>query len=171
MVSGLGELSVPVWALLVGIGATLVMDLWALLLKHVFAIPSLDYAMVGRWIGHLPRGRLVHAGIGKAPAVAGERAIGWLAHYAIGIVFAGVLLAVVGPEWLRRPTPLPALAFGIVSLGAPFFVLQPGLGAGIAAGKTPNPGMARLRSLAAHLAFGIGLYVSALLIRGLGWVA
>ncbi|WP_454812965.1 DUF2938 domain-containing protein [Labrys neptuniae] len=168
MVSGVGELLVSM--LLVGIGATIVMDLWALLLKHGFAIASLDYAMVGRWIGHLPRGRLVHAGIGRTDAIPGEKAIGWLAHYAIGVVFAGLLLTVVGPDWLRHPTPLPALVFGVVSLVAPFFILQPGLGAGIAARKTPNPGIARLRSLAAHLAFGAGLYVSALLIRALGWV-
>lgn len=158
-------------AILVGAGATAVMDLWALFLKQVLGVPSLDYAMVGRWIGHLPRGRFIRAGIGKASAVAGERAIGWLAHYAIGVVFAGLLLAVVGPDWLRHPTPLPALVFGVVSLVAPFFILQPGLGAGIAARKTPRPGIARLRSLAAHLAFGVGLYVSALLIRALGWVA
>lgn len=47
-------------AVLIGAGATLVMDLWALLLKRLFGLPSLDYALVGRWLGHLPRGRLTH---------------------------------------------------------------------------------------------------------------
>ncbi len=32
----------------VGVGATLVMDLWALLCRHVFGVPSLDLALVGR---------------------------------------------------------------------------------------------------------------------------
>ncbi|MCB8813907.1 DUF2938 domain-containing protein, partial [Escherichia coli] len=75
-------------AVLIGVGATLVMDLWALLLKRLFNAPSLDYAMVGRWIGHLPRGRLTHPGIARSAPIAGERAIGWIAHYAIGVLFA-----------------------------------------------------------------------------------
>ena len=67
--------------------------------QRLFGAPSLDYAMVGRWIGHLPRGRLTHPGIARSAPVAGERAIGWIAHYAIGIGFALLLLAIWGPAW------------------------------------------------------------------------
>lgn len=151
-------------AVLIGVGATLVMDLWALLLKRLFGAPSLDYAMVGRWIGHLPRGRLTHPGIARSAPVAGERAIGWIAHYAIGIVFALLLLAIWGPAWAARPTLPPALIVGIATVAAPFLILQPGMGAGIAASRTPKPGVARLRSLMAHASFGVGLYLA-------GWVA
>lgn len=35
----------------IGTGATAVMNLWGLFLKRAFAISSLDYAWVGRWIG------------------------------------------------------------------------------------------------------------------------
>lgn len=35
-------------AAVVGIGATLVMDAWRLCQKHVFGVPVLEYAMVGR---------------------------------------------------------------------------------------------------------------------------
>jgi hypothetical protein len=35
-------------ATLIGIGATLVMDLVVLLRQRLFGVPSLDYAMVGR---------------------------------------------------------------------------------------------------------------------------
>lgn len=151
-------------AVLIGVGATLVMDLWALLLKRLFGAPSLDYAMVGRWIGHLPRGRLTHPGIARSAPVAGERAIGWIAHYAIGIGFALLLLAIWGPAWAARPTLPPALIVGIATVAAPFLILQPGMGAGIAASRTPKPGVARLRSLMAHASFGVGLYLA-------GWVA
>ena len=151
-------------AVLIGGGATLVMDLWALLLKRLFGAPSLDYAMVGRWIGHLPRGRLTHPGIARSAPVAGERAIGWIAHYAIGIGFALLLLAIWGPAWAARPTLPPALIVGIATVAAPFLILQPGMGAGIAASRTPKPGVARLRSLMAHASFGVGLYLA-------GWVA
>ena len=151
-------------AVLIGVVATLVMDLWALLLKRLFGAPSLDYAMVGRWIGHLPRGRLTHPGIARSAPVAGERAIGWIAHYAIGIGFALLLLAIWGPAWAARPTLPPALIVGIATVAAPFLILQPGMGAGIAASRTPKPGVARLRSLMAHASFGVGLYLA-------GWVA
>lgn len=151
-------------AVLIGVGATIVMDLWALLLKRLFGAPSLDYAMVGRWIGHLPRGRLTHPGIARSAPVAGERAIGWIAHYAIGIGFALLLLAIWGPAWAARPTLPPALIVGIATVAAPFLILQPGMGAGIAASRTPKPGVARLRSLMAHASFGVGLYLA-------GWVA
>jgi len=149
---------------LIGIGATLVMDLWALFLRRAFGIPSLHYGMVGRWIGHFPSGRFVHDGIGKADPVPAERALGWAAHYAIGIAFAALLLGIWGLDWSRDPTVIPALAVGILTAVAPFFLMQPGMGAGVAASKTPQPNVARLRTLMAHTSFGVGLYIAALVI-------
>jgi hypothetical protein len=96
--------------------------------------------------------------------VRGELIIGWGAHYAIGITFAALLLAIWGLDWARHPTPLPALIVALVTLVAPFFIMQPGMGAGIAASKTPNPNVARLRSIVTHTVYGIGLYGSALLL-------
>jgi hypothetical protein len=150
-------------AVLIGIGATIVMDLWAVVRKRVFGIASLDYRMLGRWIGNLPRGRFVHDSIGAASPVRGELIIGWCAHYAIGITFALLLLELWGPDWARHPTLLPALMVGVLTVVAPFFILQPAMGAGIAASRTPRPSTARLRSLLTHTVYGIGLYLSALL--------
>lgn len=152
-------------AVLIGVGATLLIDLWAALLKRLFAVSSMNWAMVGRWIGHFPRGRFVHDSIGKASPVPGELALGWIAHYVIGIGFAVVLLALRGLEWAHAPTLLPALVVGVCTIVAPFFIMQPGMGLGIAASKTPKPAVARLRSLAAHSLFGIGLYVTARLLN------
>lgn len=156
-------MSFAVHAILIGVGATIVVDLWAIFLKRAFGIPSLDWGMAGRWFGHMPRGRFLHDGIGRAAPIPGERVIGWTAHYLIGLVFAAVLLAIWGPAWATAPTPLPALIVGICTIVAPFFIMQPGMGAGIAASKTPAPAKARLRSLMTHTVFGIGLYLSALL--------
>lgn len=148
-------------AALIGVGATVVLDLWSTLLKHGFGLTPLDYRLVGRWLGHLRHGRCVHEKIGNAAPVRGELPLGWIAHYVIGMLFAAAFLAVIGLGWMRQPTPLPAVSFGIVTVVAPFFILQPGMGAGIAASKTPKPGVARLRSVTSHAMFGIGLYVSA----------
>ncbi|WP_431822848.1 DUF2938 domain-containing protein [Burkholderia sp. F1] len=147
--------------LTIGAGGTLVMDLWALFRRRVFGIPSLDYALVGRWLGHMAGGRFRHASIVAAAPVRHERPLGWLAHYAIGIAFAGLPVALAGTQWISAPTLLPALAAGIGSVAAPFFVMQPAFGFGIAAARTPQPGVARRRSLVTHLSYGLGLYVAA----------
>ncbi|MBB2971537.1 DUF2938 domain-containing protein [Mesorhizobium sp. RMAD-H1] len=149
-------------ALLIGGGATLFMDLWAALQKRLFGLKPLDYRLLGRWIGHLRHGRFMHENIIAAPPVRSEAALGWFAHYLTGVAFAAVLLVVSGLEWARNPTPGPALLVGIATVAAPFLILQPGMGAGIAARRTPRPNVSRLRSFITHLSFGIGLYAAAL---------
>lgn len=152
------------YATAIGIGATLALDLWGLLLKRLFGVSSMGWHLVGRWVGHFPRGRFRHDSIMAAPAVQGELAIGWIVHYLVGIAYAILFLAIVGNGWLQQPTLLPALGFGVLTVIAPFFIMQPGMGAGIAASRTPAPNAARLRSLAAHSVFGIGLYAAARLL-------
>ena len=117
-------------AFFIGIGGSALIDLWSLILRRVFHVPTLDYAMLGRWIGHFPRGKFVHKRIASATPVRGERPLGWVAHYAIGITFAVVLLAVWGLDWAQSPTIVPALVVGVGSIVAPWFVMQPALGAG-----------------------------------------
>ena len=160
-------MEIAIRAVLIGIGATALIDLWALLLRRAFGVASLDYALVGRWLGHMPAGRFMHASIAAAPGVRGERLIGWATHYGTGVLFAAMLLAACGLDWIRQPSPGPALVFGILTVAAPFFVMQPGMGIGIAASKTPKPGLARLRSLATHSIFGFGLYASAFVLARL----
>lgn len=146
-----------------GLGATAVMDVWGAIRKRLLGIPPADYAMVGRWIGHMARGTFHHDRIAAAAPIPAERAIGWIAHYAIGVVFAAGLIWIVGAEWFQQPTLVPALAFGIATVAAPFLLMQPGMGAGVAASRTPKPWSARLQSLITHAVFGFGLWA-------MGWV-
>jgi hypothetical protein len=152
---------VPV-ALAVGIGATLLMDVWNQFLRRAFSIPSLNYCLLGRWISHMPDGTLRHPNIGGAQPKRFECAVGWMAHYSIGIAFAVVFVVLLSPDWITRPTLLPALFYGIATVVFPFFIMQPALGLGIASSKASNPTQARLKSLATHTVFGIGLYLCAL---------
>ncbi|HEX6274372.1 MAG TPA: DUF2938 domain-containing protein [Polyangiaceae bacterium] len=147
-------------SVLFGVGATATMDLWAALLRR-FGVPSLDFAMLGRWLGHLREGRFTHERIGQSAPVRGEALLGWCAHYTIGVVFASLLLAVAGLEWARSPTLAPALLLGVVTVVAPLFVLQPALGAGIASSKTPRPLFNTAKSLVTHVVFGLGLFLTA----------
>jgi hypothetical protein len=155
------ELEIVLRVVVIGAGATVIMDLWAALLKYFFGVPSLNFGMLGRWFGHFPRGRFKHDNIAKASPIPGERIIGWSAHYAIGITWAALLLVIWGLDWARHPTLLPALIVALVTLVAPFFIMQPGMGMGIAAAKTPRPNVARLKSIVTHTIYGIGLYSSA----------
>ena len=145
---------------LIGAGATAVMDAWLFVLQRA-GVPTLDFAFLGRWLGHLPRGRWFHAPIAKSPPVRGELALGWLLHYATGIVFAALLVVTCGVQWMQSPSLWPALAWGALTVAAPLLVLQPALGAGVASSKTPTPWKNTLRSLANHLVFGAGLYAAA----------
>ncbi|MBI1424455.1 MAG: DUF2938 family protein [Gammaproteobacteria bacterium] len=151
------------FALIVGTGATAVMDLWGIARKPLLGVAPPNYALVGRWIAHMSHGRFRHESISASAPIRGERVIGWTAHYLIGIAFAALLISIGGLEWIRHPTIGLAIAVGIGTVAAPFLVMQPGMGAGIAAARTPNPGAARLQSVITHAVFGVGLYAT-------GWV-
>lgn len=156
------------YTLWIGCGATVVLDIWALLLNRFFNVRSLNYALVGRWLGHIPYGQWLQDDINKAKPVHGETIIGWGIHYLIGIVFAACLLLVTGgTKWACQPTLLPALLFGVATIFFPYFILQPCLGAGIASRKLPNANLARFKSLIAHTVFGGGLFLSALAVSWL----
>jgi hypothetical protein len=145
---------------LIGIGATAVMDAWLVLLSRL-GVPTTSFAMVGRWVGNMRRGQFAHAAIGKVPPVRHELAMGWLTHYVIGIVFAALLVASQGAAWLEQPTLLPAWVVGVATVAAPWFVMQPAMGSGFLASKTPAPLKNCLRNLANHAVFGAGLYLVA----------
>lgn len=151
---------------LVGMGATLVMDIWSSILKRL-GNPTLDYALVGRWVGHMLHGRFAHEAIGRASPIAGERWLGWMIHYATGAVFAGLLVRVAGSDWLANPTLLTALSVGVATVAFPLFIMQPAMGAGFAASRTPTPMKNRLRSLATHAVFGCGMCLAAVCLLGL----
>lgn len=158
-------MDILVTTVLVGAGATATTDLWALLRRRLFGTPLPNWAFVGRWLGHMRRGRFRHASIARATPLAREAAIGWIAHYAIGIAFAALLPWLWGAHWLQAPTVLPAMLVGLATVLAPFLLMQPGMGAGLFARRTPRPASARLQSLVTHAVFGIGLYASALALQ------
>ncbi|MFT4174262.1 MAG: DUF2938 domain-containing protein [Rhodocyclaceae bacterium] len=151
----------------IGVGATAIMDAWLFGLRRL-GVPTLNFALVGRWVGHLARGTMVHAAIGKSAPVRGEAALGWATHYLTGIAFAALLVSFTGVAWMRVPTMAPAVWLGIATVVAPLFIMQPAMGAGFAASKTPTPARNCLKSLANHAVFGWGLYGAAYAVA---WLA
>jgi Protein of unknown function (DUF2938) len=165
------SLSLFLSILVIGVGATVTMDIVAVVLHRVLGTTSPDYTFVGRWVGHMAHAQFRHESIATATPVAGERAIGWFIHYVTGIAYAALLLAIWGGAWAHHPTLLPALVVGLGTIVVPFLIMQPAFGLGIASSRHPSPAAARLRSLTAHFIFGLGLYFSGLvdsLLQGSG---
>ena len=151
-------------AIFIGTGATIFMDLYALILK-LFNIKTLDYKFVGRWVGYFPKGKFFHNKIFESQAINNETLIGWITHYLIGITFAFFLVFIFGKKWIENPTLIPALLIGIITIIGPFLLMQPAFGFGIAGSNLPDPNKARLMSFITHTIFGVGLYLSAILLN------
>ena len=111
------------FALVTGVGATALLDLWGLARKPLLGLARPDYAPLGRWVAHMRQGRFLHRSIAAATAVRGERLLGWSVHYLTGIVFAAGLLALGGTTWMERPTAGLALAVGMATVLAPFLLM------------------------------------------------
>ncbi len=140
-------MSPVVHTLIIGLLATAAMDVWGIA-RPLLGFPRTDYRLIGRWFAYMPRGRFRHDPIATSPPMPGEHAIGLLMHYAIGITFAFVLV-------------------GIATVAAPLLLMQPGMGAGIAASRTRRPGLARMQAFITHAVYGLGLYAAGLLMHRL----
>jgi hypothetical protein len=154
-------------SLTMGVVATLLFDLWAVLLQRALGIPAPDWSLLGRWIGHLWAGKIVHENIRQAAPVQMERSIGWLTHYIVGTLFSAILLIAVGAGWARQPTLLPALAAGLATIVFVWFVLMPSFGQGFAMSKNPAANRIRIVNVVSHLVLGIGFYLGAQLANQL----
>lgn len=155
------------YALPVGIGATAVMDIWGMVRQPLFGIPRMDLALVGRWVGRMRVGEFHHEAISDALPVPGERLIGWMVHYLIGIMFAALLLAIAGPEWVSHPKPGPAIAVGIGTTVAPLLIMQPAMGVRRVPSRARHRLTAQFHSLLTHTMYGFGLYLAGWLNRAL----
>jgi len=149
----------------IGIISTLLTDLWNLILKRGFNIQSLNFCFLGRWILYMPDGTFRHNNIKAMPPKSFECVIGWIAHYSIGIVLTLLFILLAPVDWIIQPTLLPALIYGICTVIFPLFILQPSLGLGLASSNTPNPTQARIKSIFTHIIFGVGIWLSAMVVK------
>lgn len=141
-----------------GVFATVVLDIWQRVLHVATGIPPTNWGMVGRWFGHMPRGRFVHEAIDEAEPVTGEAAIGWTMHYLIGVIYGVIYVGLFVLVLSGAPTLLNGFLFGMASVVVPWFLMQPALGLGTMGSKTPNPNIPRYTALAAHCIYGVALY-------------
>lgn len=147
----------------IGVFATAMLDLWLMVLKRL-GVPAGSFALIGRWVAHMARGQFSHESIIRAEPAGNELAIGWITHYAVGILFAAALVTLQGVGWVQHPTFMPAFLTGVATVAMPLFVMQPAMGSGFAASKTPTPLKNCARSIANHAVFGVGMYLAAIAI-------
>ncbi len=149
-----------------GLVATLVLDIWQRLLFAVSGIPPTNWALIGRWFAHLPRGRFIHRPIADSAAVPGELTLGWVMHYLVGLIYGFVYVGLMVYGLDRPPSLVNGAVFGAASVVIPWFILQPGLGIGIMGRLAPNPWVPRLNALSSHVIYGVALFVGAALTAG-----
>jgi Protein of unknown function (DUF2938) len=149
-------------SLFIGTGATALFDLWGLVRAKATGQAAPDWRLPGRWFSHALRGHVFHDDIAAAPPVPREQLWGWLGHYAVGVLFAAGLLTLWGMGWAASPTLGPALIVGVGTIALGWFLMSPGMGNGWAASRSATPWRNRARGLFAHVVFGLGLYLSAL---------
>lgn len=152
-------------AALIGIGATILFDVWLLLLNRVLGTPLPNWGVVGRWLYGAVEGRVFNEGVANEPQRPYERLIGTLFHYAVGAAYGFIVVAICGTGWLAAPTFLPPLIISLAGIGANWLFMAPATGAGWFVSKTPKPNETRLHNIAAHTVFAIGLYGTALIIH------
>lgn len=147
-----------------GLGGTVAMDVWAWTLARAGVAPFPNWAMPGRWLGHVFGGRVFHDDIAAVDPVAGELGLGWALHYGVGVLYGIVFVLLAGAEWNTEPTFFPIWIFSLITIAAGWFLLQPGMGLGWAAAKTPSPWKVRGMGLVAHTVFALGMWSVALMV-------
>ncbi len=154
-------------AAMIGIGGTIVLDIYAFILQRVFGVPATNWKMVGRWVGHMPAGQFIQRNMEQTKPVTGEHALGWFIHYAIGIAYGLLLVVIWGPGWLEQPGIAEPLTLALLLLVLPYFFMMPGMGMGMAGSRTPKPNVTRMKSVIGHSIFGGGMYLTAWLMKAI----
>ncbi|WP_333715581.1 DUF2938 family protein [Pantoea eucrina] len=114
------------------------MDIWSLCQQSLFKVLSLQYALVDRFFWGLLRGKVRHNPMFTTPPIQGEGLAGWAIHYLTGIAFAFIPVVLTGAGWYHEPEVFTAVFTAFLTLLAPFMILQPALGFGLAAVRTPD---------------------------------
>lgn len=155
-----------IWrGILIGIGATVVMDIWAVVFSFFLGQERPNWGLIGRWVWHLQNGQIFHDDIEQSLPYQREIMLGWAFHYVIGIIYGVLFAFCVGVFWFISPTFLPAWIFGMVTILAGWLILQPGIGIGLAASNLSNANTVRISNIIAHTFFAVGMYGTAFLYK------
>lgn len=153
-------------AVAIGIFATLMMDIGALLGFRAGLAGRgprrQGPEFIGRWIGYLIRGQVHHEDILLIPSLPGERGLGLITHYTTGIGLALVYITLLKATAIV-PSLSSGLVYGIFTGILPWFLYFPAIGAGWM-GRVASPGLDMARtSFLTHAVYGFGLAVGTMI--------
>ncbi|WP_062052868.1 DUF2938 family protein [Aquimarina longa] len=140
---------------ILGIGATFLTDIWAILLR-IFEIKSSGLLIIGNWVSN----NLFNIDASTTQAWI----IGWTTHYIIGIAFAFIFISIFKNDWFYSPKLPKSLLFGLITVIFPLFIGWPIIGFGVAFSKTPIQFTLVSKAIILHLVYGIGIYLTSILI-------
>lgn len=144
---------------LAGLTGTVAMDLGNLLFSRLGVISRVDVGMIGRMARGWTRGRFRYGHPSEMDETPGERSVGVLTHYAIGVGLA-VPFVVGWDLFVGGPAPPGSAAlYGVATTVASWFFVYPSMGFGVLGMRSPEGLKAPLSSLANHLFYGLGLAV------------
>lgn len=142
-----------------GLLGTLVMDSLNYFFARTGVISKIDVGMIGKMAAGWTRGRFSYRHPDEVEQIANEKLFGFVAHYTIGVALAvpfvlGWNALIEGPA-----SPRWALAYGLSTTAASYFLVFPSMGFGMCGRRSPDGVKAPLSALANHLFYGAGLAV------------
>ena len=152
-------MTVVVTGVVAGLLGTLVMDLLNNLVARTGMFLRIDVRMIGRMAVGWTRGRFRYRSPEEMEPVKAEGLYGFATHYLIGVGLAvpfvlgwvGLIGGTVSPAW--------ALAYGMATTTASWFLVYPSMGLGAFGRRSPDGSRAVLTPLVNHFFYGVGLAV------------
>ena len=148
--------------LIVGIIATVTLDLWQQIFHLAFGVPTTNWGMIARWMGHMPEGQFTQRDIGKTSPVPYEGPLGWVIHYVVAVSLAVVYLLLMRFVFDAPPNFVSAMLYAVATVCITWFVIEPALGLGVMASKAPNRASVLTLDFTTHLSYGVGIYLGIL---------
>ena len=151
-------------SVLIGIVATLTMDVLTVAAIKFRLIAPLPPQLIGRWFASVARGQVFHGDIGQVSPFNHEMAFAVPAHYAIGATLALLYLFANSAFGLNPRSLLTALGFALCTNLLPWLLMFPAMGYGWFGTHGPSGTRLFLSSLVTHCLYGIGLWFGVLLM-------
>lgn len=107
-------------SVLIGIVATLTMDVLTVAAIKLRLIAPLRPQLIGRWFASVARGQALHSDIAHAPPINHEFAVAVSVHYAIGVTLALLYLFASSAFGLNPRSLAAALGFALCTNGLPW---------------------------------------------------
>lgn len=148
----------------IGLVATVTMDVLTLAAVKLRLSAPLAPALVGRWFASVARARPLHSDIAQEAPLDHEVAIVFPVHYAIGATLALVYLASAAALGLDPRHAGMALAFGLATSVLAWLLMFPSMGYGFFGVHGPAGTRLFASSLLSHAFYGVGLWLGASIV-------